>query len=45
MSLEPGEGYIIDDKSLWNYATSHKPVDQTNVGVRDILGFVLKIDE
>ncbi|CAD8124093.1 unnamed protein product [Paramecium sonneborni] len=45
MSLEPGEGYIIDDKSLWNYATSHKPVDQSNVGVRDILGFVLKIDE
>lgn len=29
MSLEPGEGYIIDDKFLWNYATPHKPIDKS----------------
>lgn len=27
MTLEPGEGYICEDKNLWNYATEHKPID------------------
>lgn len=43
MTLEPGEGYILDDKALWNYATEHRPVDETKIGIRDILGFKLKI--
>ena len=45
MTLDPGEGYVLDGLNLWNYATDHTPVEPTKVGVRDILGYLLKIEE
>ena len=45
MTLDPGEGYIIDGLNLWNYATPHKPVDPTKEGIRDIVGYLLRIKE
>ena len=45
MTLDPGEGYIIDGLNLWNYATPHKPVDHTKEGIRDIVGYLLRIKE
>lgn len=45
MPLDPNEGYIIDGMNLWHYATNHKPVEPTKVGVRDLLGYLLKVEE
>jgi hypothetical protein len=45
MTLDPGEGYIIDGMNLWHYATKHNPVDPHKVGTRDLLGYLLKIHE
>jgi hypothetical protein len=45
MTLDPDEGYFIDGYNLWHYATVHKPVDVSKVGVRDLLGYLLKVEE
>lgn len=45
MTLDPSEGYFIDGLNLWHYATDHTPVDPTKPGIRDILGYLLKVDE
>jgi hypothetical protein len=45
MALDPGEGYIIDGFNLWHYATDHNPVDPSKVGVRDLIGYLLKVEE
>jgi hypothetical protein len=45
MTLDPAEGYFIDGKSLWRYSSGHTPVDPSKPGIRDILGYLLKIEE
>jgi len=45
MTLDSGDGYIIDGLNLWHYATPHRPVDPKKIGTRDLLGYLLKIHE
>jgi hypothetical protein len=45
MALDPEEGYFIDGLDLWHYATDHSPVNPAKVGVRDLIGYLLKVEE
>lgn len=45
MTLDPGEGYLLEGKDYWSYSSKHEPIKESELGIRDMIGFLLSIQD